>query len=93
MPNTRTRLQVLACLRFVDRVYAALGFQYAAHLSTRPASFVGEVATWDHAEACLINALEAAGLPWSTNEVVHGRTEWVYGRMVMGRMGARCLLV
>lgn len=29
---------------------------------------MGELATWDHAEACLISALDAAGLAWDTNE-------------------------
>jgi threonyl-tRNA synthetase len=37
-------------------------------LSTRPAEFVGERATWDHAEAELKRALEAAGVAFTINE-------------------------
>jgi threonyl-tRNA synthetase len=37
-------------------------------LSTRPEKFLGEIATWDHAEASLKQALEAAGQPYTINE-------------------------
>jgi threonyl-tRNA synthetase len=37
-------------------------------LSTRPAEFMGEVATWDHAERELKRALDAAGQPYAINE-------------------------
>ena len=52
----------------MQRVYDDFGLTYAAKLSTRPAEFLGEVATWDHAEASLKQALEAAGQAYTINE-------------------------
>ena len=52
----------------MQRVYGDFGLQYAVKLSTRPAEFLGEVATWDHAEAALKQALDAAGQPYTINE-------------------------
>jgi threonyl-tRNA synthetase len=60
--------EVEALLRLVQRVYGDFGLQYEAKLSTRPAEFLGEISTWDHAEAALKQALEAAGQPYSVNE-------------------------
>ncbi|MCA1559180.1 MAG: threonine--tRNA ligase [Acidobacteria bacterium] len=60
--------EVEALLRLVQRVYADFGLEYAAKLSTRPDQFLGEVATWDHAEAALKRALESAGQPFTINE-------------------------
>jgi len=60
--------EVEALLRLVKRVYDDFGLQYAAKLSTRPEKFLGEVATWDHAEAGLKTALEAAGQPYTINQ-------------------------
>jgi threonyl-tRNA synthetase len=37
-------------------------------LATRPAEFLGEVASWDHAERELKRALEQAGQPYTVNE-------------------------
>jgi threonyl-tRNA synthetase len=43
----------------VDRVYKAFGLSYTMQLSTRnPDKFLGEVATWDAAEAALAAALD-----------------------------------
>jgi len=52
----------------VQRVYADFGLPFTAKLSTRPDEFLGEVATWDRAEAQLKAALEQAGLEYSLNE-------------------------
>jgi threonyl-tRNA synthetase len=60
--------EVEALLRLVQRVNADFGLEYTAKLSTRPAEFLGEVATWDHAEAALKRALESAGQPYVINE-------------------------
>jgi threonyl-tRNA synthetase len=60
--------EVEALLRLVQRVYADLDLAYEAKLSTRPAEFLGDVATWDHAEAALKQALEAAGQAYAINE-------------------------
>jgi threonyl-tRNA synthetase len=60
--------EVERCLRMVQRVYADLGLEYALKLSTRPEQHLGTVETWDHAEAELRKALEAAGMPYEVNE-------------------------
>ena len=60
--------EVEALLRLVQRVYADFGLEYEAKLSTRPAEFLGEIATWDHAEAGLKQALDASGQKYTVNE-------------------------
>jgi threonyl-tRNA synthetase len=60
--------EVEALLKLVQRVYGDLDLAFEAKLSTRPAEFLGEVATWDHAEAALKQALEAAGQAYTVNE-------------------------
>jgi threonyl-tRNA synthetase len=54
-------------LRLVQRVYGDFGLPYEAKLSTRPAEFMGDIATWDHAEASLREALERAGQAYTVN--------------------------
>jgi len=60
--------EVERLIRLVQRVYGDFQLPYTAKLSTRPAEFLGEVATWDHAEAQLKAALERAALPYELNE-------------------------
>jgi threonyl-tRNA synthetase len=55
-------------LRLVARVYGDFGLVPEMKLSTRPAEFMGEVATWDHAERELKRALEGAGQPYGIKE-------------------------
>ena len=55
-------------LRLVQRVYGDFGLEYTAKLSTRPEQFLGEIATWDHAEEQLEQALEKAGQAYTVNE-------------------------
>jgi threonyl-tRNA synthetase len=55
-------------LGLVRRVYGDFGLEYTAKLSTRPAEFMGEIATWDSAEAQLKAALEKAGQAYTINE-------------------------
>src|SRR5205809_814531 len=52
----------------VQRVYGDFDLPYTAKLSTRPDEFLGEVATWDRAEAELKTALDRAGMKYSINE-------------------------
>jgi threonyl-tRNA synthetase len=59
--------EVEALLKLVQRVYSDFGLEYTAKLSTRPPEFLGEVATWDHAEAALREALERAGQAYTVN--------------------------
>ncbi len=60
--------EVEALLRLVQRVYSDFGLEYSAKLSTRPDEYLGEVATWDHAEDSLRRALDSAGQAYTVNE-------------------------
>jgi threonyl-tRNA synthetase len=60
--------EVERSLRLVQRVYGDFGMKPDLKLSTRPAEFLGEVATWNHAEAELRKALDAVGEPYTINE-------------------------
>lgn len=59
--------EVGRCLELVQRVYGDLGLPFTMKLSTRPPEFLGEVATWDSAEAQLTAALERAGQAYNIN--------------------------
>jgi threonyl-tRNA synthetase len=59
--------EVEALLKLVQRVYSDFDLRFEAKLSTRPDEFIGEVATWDRAEAALVKALDAAGQPYTIN--------------------------
>ena len=60
--------EVERLLNLVKRVYGDFNLQYDVKLSTRPAEYLGEQATWDHAEAELKRALDAAGVTYVINE-------------------------
>ena len=60
--------EVERLLALVHRVYRDFGLPYTAKLSTRPPEFLGDVATWDSAEAQLKAALEHAGQEYTLNE-------------------------
>jgi len=60
--------EVERLLGLVQRVYEDFGLEYTAKLSTRPAEFLGEIATWDSAEAQLKAALERSGQVYTLNE-------------------------
>ncbi len=60
--------EVERLMRLVDRVYRDFGLDYAVELSTRPDDYLGELATWDHAEAQLRGAVEATGVPYAVSE-------------------------
>jgi len=60
--------EVERMLGLIRRVYGDFGLEYAAKLSTRPAEFLGEVATWDSAESQLKAALDRAGQAYTINE-------------------------
>ncbi len=52
----------------MQRVYGDFGLPFTAKLSTRPEEFLGEIATWDDAEAQLKEALKRANLEYTLNE-------------------------
>jgi threonyl-tRNA synthetase len=60
--------EVERLLHLVKRVYGDFGLQYEVKLATRPAEYVGEQATWDHAESQLHAALKASGMDYVVNE-------------------------
>jgi threonyl-tRNA synthetase len=60
--------EVERLLRLVQRVYADFGLKPEMRLSTRPAEFLGEVETWNHAEGELKRALQAVGEQYTLNE-------------------------
>ncbi len=60
--------EVERMLRLIQRVYDDLGLTYEAKFSTRPDEFMGDVATWDQAEAQLRSALDRAGMKYTLNE-------------------------
>ena len=53
-----------ALLKLVRGIYGDFGLEYTAKLATRPEKFLGEVGTWDAAEAALRQALDAAEQPY-----------------------------
>ena len=59
--------EVEALLRLIQGIYGDFGLSYTAKLSTRPEQYIGEIATWDHAEASLKQALEQAGQAYTIN--------------------------
>jgi threonyl-tRNA synthetase len=60
--------EVERLLRLVQRVYSDFGLTPEMKLSTRPAEFLGEISTWNHAEAELKKALESVGIAYTINE-------------------------
>jgi threonyl-tRNA synthetase len=60
--------EVERLLRLVKRVYGDFGLGYQVKLSTRPAEYLGEKATWDHAERELRTALDRSGHTYIVNE-------------------------
>ena len=60
--------EVEQLLNLVKRVYGDFGLDYSVKLSTRPVEFMGERATWDHAEAELRRALGNAEVAYRVDE-------------------------
>lgn len=60
--------EVERLIRLVQQVYRDFGLPFSAKLSTRPDEFMGEIATWDHAEAQLRAALDCASMTFTVNE-------------------------
>jgi threonyl-tRNA synthetase len=60
--------EVERLIRLVQRVYGDFGLPFTAKLSTMPDDHMGEIATWQHAEAQLKNALDISGIEYTINE-------------------------
>ena len=59
--------EIKGVLEIFDELYQTLGMSYSIKLSTRPDDFMGDVETWERAEAALARALEAVGRPYELN--------------------------
>ncbi|XAR64566.1 Threonine--tRNA ligase [Bertholletia excelsa] len=55
-------------LDFINHTYGIFGFTFDLKLSTRPEKYLGDLATWEKAEAALAEALDEFGKPWEINE-------------------------
>ncbi|CUS23306.1 LAQU0S09e01816g1_1 [Lachancea quebecensis] len=55
------------CFSFLQYVYGVFGFEFKMELSTRPEKYVGEIETWNNAEAKLESALRNWGGNWELN--------------------------
>lgn len=53
--------EYLEVFKIVDRFYSIFGMKYKFRLGTRPESFMGDVETWNKAEATLKDILEKSG--------------------------------
>jgi threonyl-tRNA synthetase len=60
--------EVERLLRLVQRVYGDFGLVPEMKLATRPAQYLGERTTWDHAESELKDALARAGQVYTIND-------------------------
>ncbi|KAF9621888.1 hypothetical protein IFM89_028476 [Coptis chinensis] len=60
--------EVGSVLDFIKYAYDIFGFTFELELSTRPEKYLGDVESWDKAEAALKAALDEFGRPWQINE-------------------------
>ncbi|CBI39735.3 hypothetical protein VitviT2T_030000 [Vitis vinifera] len=60
--------EVMGVLDFINYAYNIFGFTYELKLSTRPEKYLGDLETWEKAEAALTEALNQSGKPWEINE-------------------------
>ncbi|KAH6756667.1 hypothetical protein C2S51_038898, partial [Perilla frutescens var. frutescens] len=60
--------EVKGVLEFISYVYKVFGFTFDLKLSTRPEKYLGDIETWERAEAALSEALNESGKPWEINE-------------------------
>ncbi|KAE8010567.1 hypothetical protein FH972_006930 [Carpinus fangiana] len=66
--ESQIKEEVRGVLDFVKYVYNIFGFTFDLKLSTRPEKYLGELATWEKAEAALAEALDESGNPWEIDE-------------------------
>ncbi|GLT50300.1 hypothetical protein SLA2020_237930 [Shorea laevis] len=66
--ESQVKDEVRGVLEFINYAYNIFGFTYELKLSTRPEKYLGDLATWERAEAALSEALNEFGKPWQINE-------------------------
>lgn len=61
--------EISATLQFIDTAYKVFHLPKPEFVfSTRPENYIGDLETWDRAEAALKRSLDASGQPWTLNE-------------------------
>lgn len=60
--------EVFKMIDLADYLYSTFDFKYTVELSTRPDDFMGEIETWNIAEAALKSALEKRVIEYTINE-------------------------
>ena len=60
--------ELLGVITLVDEFYSTFGFEYAVELSTRPEDFMGDIETWNVAEATLERVLIRTGKEYRINQ-------------------------
>lgn len=66
--ESQIKEEVKGVLDFISDVYKIFGFTFDLKLSTRPEQFLGDLESWEKAEAALTEALNEFGKPWEINE-------------------------
>lgn len=66
--ENQVKKEVGSVLDFIQYAYDIFGFTFELELSTRPEKYLGDIETWDRAEAALKEALDVFGRPWKVNE-------------------------
>ncbi|GAB4858821.1 hypothetical protein Ancab_010299 [Ancistrocladus abbreviatus] len=66
--ESQVKDEVRGVLEFINYVYDIFGFTFELKLSTRPEKYLGDLETWERAEAALTEALNEFGKPWQINE-------------------------
>ncbi|KAI9258475.1 hypothetical protein BY458DRAFT_517986 [Sporodiniella umbellata] len=63
--------EMSGCFDFLNHIYGIFGFDFHLKLSTRPESYLGELAVWDQAEKMLEDSLNrfcsAKGIKWEVD--------------------------
>lgn len=60
--------EIRTLLRWIQRAFTTFRLTWSYELSTRPTSFLGEVAQWDRAEATLERLLKESGVEYQRSE-------------------------
>ena len=68
MREDQMESEIIRLVNFIDRMYKIFGLSYHVELSTRPEDkYIGEIETWNKAEAILQEALTKAGKDFVLN--------------------------
>lgn len=65
---SQIKSEVFNIIDLADLLYQTFGFKYTVELSTRPENYMGDLESWNQAEAALKEALEERNMPYIINE-------------------------